>query len=1281
MATLKDVAAKGANALMTGAMSVATGIATAAQWALNAAFLASPIGWIVLGIGAVVAGMILLYNNVEPVRKGFDMAWNVIKVGATYVWEILKKLGSVLFAVGELVFTYLTLPFQVVWGVISEIGSAIGGFIKDLFGMSDAASSSAGAMNFLTDVFNSVMTGLNYLIAAVKGAVAWIQSIAGSVGSAIGKLFSGDILGAVDSVMGAGEKAGEAFNEGFTKELNKQNWDDATKTMTEAISQSKTIKMEIGVEPKAKASEELVKYQATMAEIEKLRAKQSQTGLTTADTKALQDLEAQAQKSAGEIGKLAPKTRENFRTVIDASGELRQVWDINIEKAKEFASSADGNQLQGQIDSYSSALSEQALQIVAVTEKQKYKQIEIDKETDPKKKQALIEKYNAENKEIDKNKQAMIESFKQGAINGLLTEGAIANVSKALGITTEEARKMALGEVLKDATSKGAVTESQIGKIAKQFGVSTDAVKAMLEEQKKNTEEAQKTADAALSIGDAYEESSKKAKEAADKSVANLAGLRAKRATMLKSGASEQELKENQEQIDAEIAQGKKNASYYKDTEKVKKAANEEIYGKDEKKKSGGGSKEKEDPNQGYMQELSKVYSDRDKLETEGGKRSAANAVKALEEKKKAIAASTASEREKLEKTIAIDREIADLQEKIEIEAIETRTKESIAKSREALVQKLGAEKANKKAFEEYSKEKNSISSDETLTAQQRSEKLAALDEQYFASMLKNSKANQDTKDALEKGFQQARVNGEEDAEAAIKEIHDKFNTQRQTSEAEANKKLKDNALKEQKELLDAQMKNTNVYSEQAIREKHKLQQELLAIEFGDVINKDPKDRTEKEAEKYKEYQSKMLALDYEMQNAIADLETDEQKKKLEKAILAIEEQLQKELMATQTTEEDKVAAVEEAERKIAELRKQYWLENNTAARMATNFQKSLMEELADTSAEVANEQIEEKRKAINEERKDLEKQLQENKISYAEYAKKVNDLNRKEAEETKGTKSKTQIFVDKIEKAATKTFGKEISKRQKEIDELDAKGEDSSKKRQELLGMEMGQLLMTGQFTLGKASGIALDAMASMITSMVPGWVAGIFGTTTAQLGPWGLAVAAGITATLMGLVATAKSSLGAETGYFPRKKDYQSNRGRTDTQNVWVSPEEAIMPADVTQRESGLLSYLFDGGTSDEYFKQNYGSSGVGITPNPQVVAQLATMNTAPNLTTDKAAQSNAIAQADFLKGIGQLMDKQRKIDVKTSSEHKFSPLTVKKDVITAAVVDSHNAALNTF
>ena len=135
--------------------------------------------------------------------------------------------------------------------------------------------------------------------------------------------------------------------------------------------------MEIGVEPKAKASEELEKYQATMAEIEKLRAKQSQTGLTTADTKALQDLEAQAQKSAGEIGKLAPKTRENFRTVIDASGELRQVWDINIDKAKEFANSADGNQLQGQIDNYSSALSEQALQIVAVTEKQKYKQISI----------------------------------------------------------------------------------------------------------------------------------------------------------------------------------------------------------------------------------------------------------------------------------------------------------------------------------------------------------------------------------------------------------------------------------------------------------------------------------------------------------------------------------------------------------------------------------------------------------------------------------------------------------------------------------------------------------------------------------------------------------------------------------------------------------------------------------------------------------------------------------------------------------------------------------------
>jgi len=54
---------------------------TAAQWALNAAFIASPIGWIVLGIGALIAAGVLLWKNWDTVKEKASNLWDGIKSG------------------------------------------------------------------------------------------------------------------------------------------------------------------------------------------------------------------------------------------------------------------------------------------------------------------------------------------------------------------------------------------------------------------------------------------------------------------------------------------------------------------------------------------------------------------------------------------------------------------------------------------------------------------------------------------------------------------------------------------------------------------------------------------------------------------------------------------------------------------------------------------------------------------------------------------------------------------------------------------------------------------------------------------------------------------------------------------------------------------------------------------------------------------------------------------------------------------------------------------------
>ncbi len=64
---------------VTMAQSTVTGVMTAAQWALNAAMTANPIGLIVVGIGALIGVGILLYRN-----------WDIVKEKAGQLWQILQ---------------------------------------------------------------------------------------------------------------------------------------------------------------------------------------------------------------------------------------------------------------------------------------------------------------------------------------------------------------------------------------------------------------------------------------------------------------------------------------------------------------------------------------------------------------------------------------------------------------------------------------------------------------------------------------------------------------------------------------------------------------------------------------------------------------------------------------------------------------------------------------------------------------------------------------------------------------------------------------------------------------------------------------------------------------------------------------------------------------------------------------------------------------------------------------------------------------------------------------
>lgn len=95
--TAISTALKAANTLATGlaaGMSLkaaaATAIAAAAQGGLNLAFLACPITWIVLGIGAIIAIIAVIANKVGGFKELWEICWNGIKTAFDVVANGIK---------------------------------------------------------------------------------------------------------------------------------------------------------------------------------------------------------------------------------------------------------------------------------------------------------------------------------------------------------------------------------------------------------------------------------------------------------------------------------------------------------------------------------------------------------------------------------------------------------------------------------------------------------------------------------------------------------------------------------------------------------------------------------------------------------------------------------------------------------------------------------------------------------------------------------------------------------------------------------------------------------------------------------------------------------------------------------------------------------------------------------------------------------------------------------------------------------------------------------------
>lgn len=165
--------------------TIATKIATVAQWLWNAALAANPIGIVVIAIIALIAILAYLYTSNETVRNainwlwaglqqlggyiygGLLAAWNALVGALGWVWNILVQVGS--FIMGTLISAWNSFT-----NAISPITQALGllwAALQKVFGgwFTAKAGETNGVLQALAWAFGVVYTAVS-LFANVLGA-------------------------------------------------------------------------------------------------------------------------------------------------------------------------------------------------------------------------------------------------------------------------------------------------------------------------------------------------------------------------------------------------------------------------------------------------------------------------------------------------------------------------------------------------------------------------------------------------------------------------------------------------------------------------------------------------------------------------------------------------------------------------------------------------------------------------------------------------------------------------------------------------------------------------------------------------------------------------------------------------------------------------------------------------------------------------------------------------------------------------------------------------------
>ncbi len=205
----QKVATLATNAVMSVQQGITTAVTTA-QWLLNAALNANPIGLVIIAVTALIAIFVALWNKCDGFRNFFISMWegikNVFDAVVNFIkenWQsmlsfLINPLGGVFkycYEHFDGVVTSIKNFFTGLWNGIKNTFSTVGSFFKDAF---------SKAWNAIKNVFSGVGTFFSGIWNNIKNTFS-------TIGTKIGDAISGAVRSGINGLLGSAERIINGF--------------------------------------------------------------------------------------------------------------------------------------------------------------------------------------------------------------------------------------------------------------------------------------------------------------------------------------------------------------------------------------------------------------------------------------------------------------------------------------------------------------------------------------------------------------------------------------------------------------------------------------------------------------------------------------------------------------------------------------------------------------------------------------------------------------------------------------------------------------------------------------------------------------------------------------------------------------------------------------------------------------------------------------------------------------------------------------------------------------